>query len=239
MESSFFPENQINRKCHRLSDNRCICGSLDRHSRDRSEAENHHRIQNDIHNAACHHAGHGHLHASDCLKQLLINQGNLIDDGEHDHDPRIAHSIIQYRGIIRKCLQKQPRRQRQNNRKKNCMYQRKQDSQRCCAVRILLSPRSQIKRHCRIDADAKADADRTCNVLQREDQRQSRHCVLADPCNEKAVHNVVQRIHKHRQHHRHRHRDHKRQHRLCFHKALVHHIVLPPVPHKKPHSVRT
>ena len=91
-----------------------------------------------------------------------------------------------------------------------------------CYIRIFNIFCSQLKRNLCIDSHTNC----INKVLYRKYQRQSCHRLLTDLCHKKAVYDVVQWIHQHRQYHRHCHRCQKRQNRFFLHKSIVHSFFL-------------
>ena len=115
------------------------------------------------------------------------------------------------------------------------------DALRSRRVRALKILRAELESDGGVDADAEAYSYRADEILDREDERQRRHRVLAYLRDKVAVHDVVERKHHHRKHHRQRHREHERQHGPLLHESLIHLRILPffIAGHKKtPHKRR-
>ena len=215
-------QRQINSERHRLPDHRRCRAALNPHRRNRPEPENHDRIEHNIRDTARDHRRHRRLHPPDRLKQLLQNQMYLTHDTQPQHNPPVSDTVGNHLRVCRKRPQKRRRDPHQHHRHHRRMDKTQQQTDRCRAVCPLPVPRAKIKRHRRIHTDTEPDTHRTGNILQRKHQRDRRHRLLADPRNKETIHNIVERIHQHRQSHRQRHRQHKRKHRPRLHKRLIH-----------------
>ena len=73
-----------------------------------------------------------------------------------------------------------------------------------------------------VDAHAEADGDSVHEVLDGEHEREGRHGLLIDLGHEKAVHDVVQRVHQHGDDVGQGHGHEEREDGLCLHKGIVH-----------------
>ena len=83
---------------------------------------------------------------------------------------------------------------------------------------------AQLKGDHGIDSYAESNPQGIRQILDRVHQRKSRHGIFADPGHKKAVYDIIQGIHQHRNHHRQGHGDNQRDHRLFFHKGFVHYF---------------
>ena len=91
-----------------------------------------------------------------------------------------------------------------------------------CPSRLFLVCRAQIEGSGGVDAHAEADGSGIYQVLHRVDEGQGCHGLLADPCHEEAVHDVVEGIDQHGEHHGQGHAGNQRENRFFFHKGVVH-----------------
>ena len=84
-------------------------------------------------------------------------------------------------------------------------HQRKEHAVFGHAVGPLAVARAQSARQKRVDADRRARGQADHQVLRRKAEGHRRERLLADHADKDAVHDVVKRLHQHRDHQRHRH----------------------------------
>ena len=85
-------EHNINKQCDELADSGSIGSTCHSHLGERTDPEDHQRIQYNIGDKAAHHTDHGYLHASNSLKYLFQRNAKHDDDGEQEGTVRIGQS---------------------------------------------------------------------------------------------------------------------------------------------------
>ena len=228
-------DDQINSHCQDLADTgrqRCTSNA---HLGKRADAENQHRVQNDVAHRACHQAHHRDPHAAHRLEDLFKRQCRHNDRREHKRNARVGHSHLDNRFIAGEHPQKGRHDQNADHGDDHAVQQRKHQAVRCSHIGLFMFACAKVQRDLRIDAHAKADGNCVDQVLYRVHQRQGCHSILADLGHKQAVHNIVHCIDQHRDDHGQRHTGQQGKDRLFFHKRIVHSCV-PPRHSKKPHN---
>ena len=224
--------DQIHSHTDGLSDARRQSRALDAHSRKGANAEDQQRIQNNIADTACHEAYHGHLHPSYCLKDFLKAQAKGNHHREGKNDAGIPQRIVDNPCILRIQPQEARHHQQTDDHQNQALNRIDEKADRSRPIRLLLSLCPQIEGNGGVDADAKADGNRIDQILNRIDQGQGRHGLLADAGYKIAVHDIVQGIDQHGKHHGQGHRKHQTQNRFLFHESIVHFVSPLIFPHK-------
>ena len=201
---------------------RCTGNAQGRH---RAKAKDEHRVQCNVAYAACDQRDHRGVHPAYGLEHLLEGKVGHVDDGEQEDDGGVEDAHRDQRLLRGEPAQKA----RHDGDARHGAQQAVQDREGHAVgggdVRLFAVACTEVECDLRVDANAEADGDGVDEVLHREHQRQGRHGLLADAGDEEAVHDVVQRVHQHRDDVGQGHRDQQREHRSGFHKGIVHFLL--------------
>ena len=179
--------------------------AADTHDRERTEAEDHDRVQNDVGDGSAEHADHGHRHFAFRLKDFFKGDRRRDNGGEGKDDIGIVQTILQNVLILGKKTQEHRRAEDADRGQQDAMNQAVGHARGSRVVGFLTVLCAEKIGGDRVDADAEAYAYSRDQELQGIDQRDSGHGIFADPCHKVAVDNIVQRVGQHGQNHRQRH----------------------------------
>ena len=188
---------QVHSQGQRLADARGQGGALYAQGREGPQAENQHRVQQDVGHAAAQHAGHGGFHGAYGLEQLLKNQPQHNHDGKAKGHVGVPRAQANHRLGGGEHPQKGGHQGYAGHGQHHPVDQRQRQPLGGRPVRLVPLARPQVQGNHGVDAHPKSNAHRVDKVLDGEDQGEGRHGVLADLRHEKAVHNVVQGIYQH------------------------------------------
>ena len=232
-QGTLFVGNEIDDERERLADARGQRRALDAHFREGADAVDHHRIEDDVGDAAAEHGDHRQPHAAHGLKELFIEHAKGNDRREGEGHRGVAHAQIDHG--LRIAVQRQKARHEEDAacRQNQPVDQRERQPLRGGAVGAFQLVRTQMIGDHGVDADAEADGHGVDEVLDGKHQRERRERILADAGDKVAVDDVVERVDQHGDHHRQRHGDQQREHGPFLHKAVVHRSLLSVAGHKK------
>lgn len=171
--------------------------------------------------AAGQHADHGHDHAPRRLKDLLHRHGDAYEHGEGEGHAGVAHAKVDDRRALCKEGEEHGHHRDADEGQHKAVQAVPKEALRGGGVRLFLVLRAEVIGDHGVCADGKADGDRVDEVLDRIDQGEGRHGVLADAGDVVAVHDVVERGHGHGEHHGERHGQHQRQDGPVLHEGLL------------------
>ena len=152
-------EQQIDHQSKHLTQSGSQRCAVNAHFGERPQAEDQQRIQNNIGQAAQAQTHHGHLHTTDCLKNLFKCQVCVDYNGKAKHNTPVAHSQVDYRLILGKRLQKQRNDGNTHAGEQHPVHQRPQHTLRGCLVRALLLSGAQIQSDHGADPHAKTNGN--------------------------------------------------------------------------------
>lgn len=89
--------------------------ALDSHRGRRAEAENHNRVEDDVRDAAAHHAEHRRGHAPDRLEDLLVCESYRDYHREGENNVRVAQAEAHHLGVVREHSEKRGHRRDADN----------------------------------------------------------------------------------------------------------------------------
>ena len=194
--------DHIDHKAQGLADAGGERRALDAHFRERAQTKDQNRVQDDVGHAAGHHADHGEHHAADRLENLFHRHGGGNKNRKRKRHAGIAHAHIH--DLCVRC--KKPQKARHDGNAADCEQHAVQRVAHKAlgrgGVRLLFFLRAKMVGDHGVGADGKADGHGIDQVLDRENERESRHGVLADSGDIVAVHDVIQRCDHHGQDHR-------------------------------------
>ena len=215
-------DDEVDEEGDDLSDAGRPGGTGDAHGRDRTEAEDHDRVEDDVDETADQHADHRNLHAADGLEHLLIGDGGGIRHTEKEDDTCILGAQADDVSIIRKPSHEGRHPEDAEHADEEAVEDVAEEAEGRRGVRLLLEAGTERVRDHGVHADAEAHRHRDEQILRRVDEGQRGHRLLADARDVVAVDDVVERVHEHGNRHRNRHGNHERHDRTLLHKCLVH-----------------
>ena len=219
--------NKINDQCKHLSQASCQCSAFYTHFRKWSHTEYQQRIKHYIHNAAAHQSNHCNYHASNRLEHLLKCKINRNNYRKSKYNVCITTAKVK---DVSTCLEGSEKRWNDGN-THDChhysLYNSKKHPPTSCTICPLIVLGSKIYGYHRVYSNTKSDRHSIYKILQWKYIRKCCHRILTYLRHKETVNYIVQSIHHHRYNHRQCHGHQKWEHRLFFHKILVHKTSVP------------
>ena len=206
----------------------------DPHLRERADAEDHQRVEDDVDDRTGQALQHRDDHVAGRLLHLFTHHRDHDEHAQADRDVRILHRLR--RNVFASApnaFTNTPDRPKPSTR--NTIPPTTDSAMPCSAAESACSWRFSPRRRAdqRVDAHARTHADRNDQRLQREHQRHRGQRALRILRHEDTVHNVVQRIDQHGQHRGQRHGENQRSHARGAHFVFFHDPF--PLAKSKPH----
>ena len=188
----------------------------------RAEAEDEDGVQQDIAHAARDEGEHGELHPAHSLKDLLEGEAGHVHDGKEEDDGGIGDAHRDDGAVGGEPGEEAGHDGRGQQGAQEAVEHREGHAVGGGCIGLVMVACAPIEGDKGVDAHAEADGDSVHEVLDGEHEGEGRHGLLIDLGHEEAVHDVVQRVHQHGDDVGQSHRHQQREHRLRFHKSIVH-----------------
>ena len=130
-------------------------------------------------------------------------------EGTAAHHRQVVHAVLHDGHVVRLREHEGAAAEDAEEQKDDVAHQREEHAMLRHAVGPLAVARAQSARQKRVDAHRRARGQADHQVLRRKAEGHRRERLLADHADKDAVHDVVKRLHQHRDHQRHRHVQHQ------------------------------
>ena len=203
---------QTNQHTDNLTDDGCERCTANAHLRERSDAEDEQRVQNDVDDCTGQTLTHRNNHITGRLLNLLAHDGDHDKDTQSDRDVRIADRLLKDGCILGKTSQERTAAQKSQKYKHDTAYNGQYHAVFCRIVGLFLILCTQTARDQRVDTDTGADRNCDDQLLKRKDQRNGGQCTGRVSRDENTVDDIVERIDEHGNHSRQGHAEDERSH---------------------------